>query len=702
MFKTIRSKLISGIVLLLTLLSITSGVGLYYVFELDKNIRGLSEDITPTIESTDDMIASLWERGKVANEVMASESASEIVQLYQQFAPLNQVFQASYNELENLISGAEVQYAADAMEANTALIEHIDLMYESHTQELLEEEKAKSLLVEFDGIGAELIVALDEFATENEDEMAKAEEQGDALVGLPGTTPSDINQLLGDLFEHDYPVVEAALKLQRYVIEMQDTAGEYLAEEDPAKLPAIRKNFDQLGSQVISLMAILDNLAETQEDTEDAKQLRQNFNRWQSLALEDERLFDSYRDQLDAEAAADKHTEILESYITVADGALEKLAASADSISDSADERAASTVATAVSSVSIVWVIALVVGILVTVGLIRAIIKPVDQLLFRLNDIAQGEGDLTQRVSDSGKDEIAALGKAFNGFVEKIQSLVSQIATETQSLNHAVSSISEMSGKLSERVEVQSYEVESVVTAINQVNEAASSISSNTQACSDASYNASNDGEAAREVVQHAVTSVQGLAGDIDQSSTVINQLNSEVDRIVSVLDVIRDIAEQTNLLALNAAIEAARAGEQGRGFAVVADEVRTLASRTQNSTNEIQTMIESLQKGSSEAVSSMVRSKEGGETTVGYASNASDALERIAKSISDLNQMNIQIATAAEEQRAVVESANSNAKTVQDIVEESRTAVIENQEYTSSMQASLKNLSALVGQFKV
>ncbi|ACA87089.1 methyl-accepting chemotaxis protein [Shewanella woodyi] len=702
MLQTIRSKLISGIVLLLVLLSITAGTGLFYVFKLDLSIKTLSEDVTPTIENTDDMIASLWERGKVANEIMASESMEEIELLHEQFPPLNQVFDESYEALKNLLDSDEVKIVSMAVSANESLIKNTELMYNAHFAELEEEEKAKRLLDDFDNIGGQLITALDEFATENEAEMAKAEDRGDYLANQANATARDVNDILGELFERDYPVVEAALKLQRYIIEMQDTAGEYLAEEDAANLTEIRKNFDILVEQVFSLIVILETLAETAEDKQDTVDLKNNFVKWQSLALKDELLFDTYRDQLEQEVAADRYTEDLESFITLADTHLEKLAESADNIADSADEKAAVAVRTAVTMVATIWVFALVFGVMITFVLIRAIIKPVDALLSRLNDIAKGDGDLTQRVDESGNDEIAALGKAFNGFVEKIQTMISQISKASEELNDSIGSISELSNRLSDRVEVQSQEVESVVGSIFKVNDAADSISSNTQKCSEASRSASEDGKSATQVVQQAINSVQGLAKDIDLSSTVIDQLNSEVAKIVTVLSVIRDIAEQTNLLALNAAIEAARAGEQGRGFAVVADEVRTLASRTQNSTNEIKGMIDSLKKGADDAVDSMQRSKLGGDSTVNYAQNAGDALARISEAVNNVNEMNEQIAIAAEQQRSIVNSANTSAQNVQEVVEESRISARENLEYTNNMRESLSKLSALVGQFKV
>ncbi len=702
MFGTIRLKLITAIIFLLLLLSGTAGVGLFYVYELDNNIKRLSEDITPTIESTDDMIASLWERGKIANEIMASEDISEITELFTFIAPLNGVYTSSYEELEKLLDPSEKEIANEAVAANKELQIDTKKMYQSHYLELEFELKAKQLLNEFDGLGGVLITSLDEFAIENEAEMAKAEDRGDILAESGTATASDVNDVLGELFERDYPVVEAALKLQRYIIEMQDTAGEYLAEEEPSNLPVIRENFDVLAEKVESHMTILFALAESEEDKQDAKDLKYNFVQWQALALNDEKLFDTYREQLRYEAEADDYTNHLEISISKADALLEQLTAAADTLADLANDEAEVALKTAVTTVGVVWLTALVFGFVTIIALIKAIIIPVDNLVNRLKDIAEGEGDLTQRVDEDGKDELAALGVEFNLFVVKIQSLISQISTESNGLDNSIVSISDISEKVCERVNMQSKEVQQVVSYIAQVNDAAESISSNAQNCSGASKDANNDSEAVRTTVQQAISSIGELAGHIDDSSNVINELNKEVDNIASVLDVIQAIAEQTNLLALNAAIEAARAGEQGRGFAVVADEVRTLASRTQNCTNEIQTMIQNLQKGASAAVTSMSRSKEGGEETVTIANQAGVALDRVSMAITNLNQLNEQIATAAEEQRSIVNSATKSVSHVKTVVEESLNASIENQENTVHMSKSVDRLNGLVKQFKV
>lgn len=460
MFGTIRLKLITAIIFLLILLSGTAGVGLFYVYELDNNIKRLSEDIIPTIESTDDMIASLWERGKIANEIMASENISEITELFTFIAPLNDVYTSSYEELEELLDPSEKEMASEAVAANKELQIDTKKMYQSHYLELEFELKAKQLLNEFDGLGGVLITSLDEFAIENEAEMAKAEDKGDILADSGTATASDVNHVLGELFERDYPVVEAALKLQRYIIEMQDTAGEYLAEEEPSNLPAIRENFDVLAEKVKSNMTILFDLAESEEDKQDAKDLKYNFVQWQALALNDEKLFDTYREQLRHEAEADDYTNHLELSISKADALLEQLTAAADTLADSANEEAAVALKTAVTTVGVVWVTALVFGFVTIIALIKAIIVPVDNLVNRLKDIAEGEGDLTQRVNEEGKDELAALGGEFNLFVVKIQSLISQISTESNGLDNSIVSISDISEKVCERVNMQSKEVQ--------------------------------------------------------------------------------------------------------------------------------------------------------------------------------------------------------------------------------------------------
>ncbi|MGL4828135.1 MAG: HAMP domain-containing methyl-accepting chemotaxis protein [Vibrio sp.] len=702
MLNSIKSRLITGIIALLILLSGIAVTGLFYTFKLGDSILSLSGDITPTIENTDDMIASLWEQAKVANEIMASESIDEIEKLRAHIPELKHTFNEANSELKKLLDEQEGLVLQQILVVNDELNKNFERMFNAHLAELQEEEKGKQLLVEFDAKGALIVTALNEFVQENQEEVANAIKRRSQLIQQGNATFEEINGIIDNMFNHDYPVVVAALELQRIVMEMQDTAGEYLAEKDMNKLPDIRNDFDKLVREVDTLMLVLEELAESDEDKQDSIHLRKAFSDWNLAAIEDERLFDTYHDRLEQEAAADQYTEDLEANIKQADALLETLAASADAISDEADDIGQHTEDTAVKMVGTMWVATIVLGGMIAFALLHSILNPIKDLTVKLESIAKGDGDLTQRVNETGAREVSLLGKAFNEFVSKIQMMVTNIANESGQLDESISSISRLSSELSEDANKQNEEVETVVHSISQVSEAASSISSNVHRCAEASKEADRDGQVAKSVVSKAVSSVNGLAKDIETTTNDIEQLNTEVVKIASVLEEIQAIAEQTNLLALNAAIEAARAGDQGRGFAVVADEVRTLASRTQNCTHEIKNMTESLKKGASCAVDAMIRSKQESSNTVAYAEEVGESLNRILESIHSLNEMNEHIATAAEEQRAIVVSANDNTRNMQSMVAASQSTVTENLYTTASMNKSVARLNQLVSQFKV
>ena len=346
--------------------------------------------------------------------------------------------------------------------------------------------------------------------------------------------------------------------------------------------------------------------------------------------------------------------------------------------------------------------LALVIGILIALAISRSISRPLRQTTAAMNDIAQGEGDLTQRLESNGKDEIAELSLAFNRFAEKVQQMVIQVSGSTSQLASAAEQMSIITDETHQGVEKQHSQIEQVATAINEMAATAQEVANSAANAAQAAHHADDESNQGRGVVQETIDTIDSLASDIGQAVGVINQLEENSTNIGGVLDVIRGIAEQTNLLALNAAIEAARAGEQGRGFAVVADEVRTLAHRTQESTQEIQSMIESLQEGAHNAVEVMNMSNERSQACVDKAASAGTSLESITSSVNQINEMNLQIATAAEEQTSVAEEINSNVLQINTLVE--GTAAGARQTSTASVELTklASQLQSLVGQFKI
>jgi methyl-accepting chemotaxis protein len=353
---------------------------------------------------------------------------------------------------------------------------------------------------------------------------------------------------------------------------------------------------------------------------------------------------------------------------------------------------------------SILGIAVLVLVLISIAGVLLAgtFLRPLRLMKDNLDDIAAGEGDLTRRLTITSQDELGDLAGSFNRFVDKIHGLVGQIAGMTTQLTGLVGEVSSQAQRSEQAMERQRHETDQVATAINQMSAAAQEVAKSAQGASVAAQQTDEEGQSAKRVVEGSIRQIHALVDDIRHSGTSLDSLQQDVSSIVSVLGVIRSIAEQTNLLALNAAIEAARAGEAGRGFAVVADEVRALASRTQQSTQEIQGMIDRLQKGTQVAVDAMRRSSEAGDGTSTQANQAGASLDTIGQLIGTINAMNAQIASAAEEQTAVAEEINRSvhqiASAVDSVAEETRQSA-----HTSRSLNDLGHrLGALVSQFRV
>lgn len=301
----------------------------------------------------------------------------------------------------------------------------------------------------------------------------------------------------------------------------------------------------------------------------------------------------------------------------------------------------------------------------------RSVAVPIGHMREAMTRIA-ADRDLTRRVSIARQDEIGATAQALNSMLEQFSGTIGELRGMTDQLASAAEQLSAVSTQTNTNLDTQRTQTEQVATAMNEMTATVQEVARSANDAADSSQEADKESRQGGEVVRSVVDSIGALSGEVARVAESVQNLDQQSQQIGTVLDVIRGIAEQTNLLALNAAIEAARAGEQGRGFAVVADEVRTLASRTQASTADIQSMIEALQNGTRDAVSAMNRGREMAESTATDAQRAGRALESIMTAVERIRDMTNQIASAAEQQNAVAEEINRNVTTINEITGES------------------------------
>jgi methyl-accepting chemotaxis protein len=340
-------------------------------------------------------------------------------------------------------------------------------------------------------------------------------------------------------------------------------------------------------------------------------------------------------------------------------------------------------------------------GMIIAFLMSRMITLPINEAVDAMEDIAEGEGDLTHRLNAKGTSEIAMMAQGFNHFTSKVQLLVSQVAKSVEKLSAVVDDVATIASQTQKDSLRQSQQTEQVATAVTEMSATIHEVAENANLAADSAKQADENAKLGQKIVVETVSSINSLAAEIETGADVINKLSKDAESIGSVLDVIKGIAEQTNLLALNAAIEAARAGEQGRGFAVVADEVRTLASRTRESTTEIESMIENLQVQAQAAVEVISQGQVKGHASVENASNAGKALNEITSSVAIITDMNIQIAVASEQQSAVSEEINQHVVNINNVANDNVGASNRLSVSSDELAALADELQQLVSQFK-
>ena len=479
------------------------------------------------------------------------------------------------------------------------------------------------------------------------------------LITLNTLTASNNTLRLGQLQSADFPLLQIAENnisaLNRLIEQLQAAAAagemeQLESAENTITLvrEGLRKANTILGGrddQISSLMTEFDRYTATATGLSramisgdvDMSQLQKRINAMNSELETVRNSFSAFRDQ--------RYTQFTQTIAT-------------------ANEQSEQTVYLGLIVGSLTIVVLLVVALPIS----RNITGNLQNIVRSLKDIAAGSGDLTQRLPKSGSDEIGELVEAFNTFVAKLQGTISEMIDATKHLNALSAQLKNIAADTNQQMASQKQASEAASHAVEQMNDSVNNVASNAAAAADSAQDADHKAHGGQRIVGDTVNNINLLASEIGQAADIIQELENDTNSVGIILDVIKGIAEQTNLLALNAAIEAARAGEQGRGFAVVADEVRTLASRTQESTEEIQSLIERLQQKASQAVGAMKSGTNRAETSVRDASSASESLVEITSMVESIKKMNSEIAEATEIERKLSDSIYQHVKKMDEI----------------------------------
>ncbi len=659
---SVATKLIGGFVVLTVMGALLGAAGLFFMNSINQTVHEITQVTEPTVVNADELLANIWEATKVAEEVIADEEIGDVEALQAEFAQLGGRFDEVYITLKSIVVDESLfDEIVEIETVHAKFVEISNAMFKAHRTELEEEKLSRQLLSEFDERGAGLIKALDEFAEENEAEMAKAEQNADRLLAS-GASAAAINQILGDLFETDYPAVEAALKFQRLVFQLQDKAGEYLAEGSASETGRIRNEFDDLASTAAPLISTLKLLAETAEDRADAVALETLFAEWVSFATEDEKLFDTHEDMLAAEALADQLVEKLELEADAVAEVLHTVSSSADAMSRLADQSAEETASNAVLSILVLFLISLSASATMIFVVIKSVVQPITGMTGAMSRLSGGDHDF-DIPHQQRADEIGAMASAVQVFKENAieKDMLSGREKEHEELRKREARAKEVE-KLIGDFELSSNDVLSAVSsAVTQLRANAQTLSSTAEQANkqsaavaagseEASVNVKTVAAASEELscsiaeISHQIDTssqiAQTAATEANVTTSTMRELGEASQKIGDVVDMITDIAEQTNLLALNATIEAARAGEAGKGFAIVASEVKSLANQTAKATEEIGTQIGGIQTISGEAVV---------------------AIEKIAATIDQMNDIAAAISQSMDQQKAATEEISRN-----------------------------------------
>ncbi|EJL04216.1 methyl-accepting chemotaxis protein [Pseudomonas fluorescens Q2-87] len=516
-------------------------------------------------------------------------------------------------------------------------------------------------------------------------------------LGVFALTQMSKIRVSGDtIVQNSVPSIKALDEFTQLTLRLRVLSYRLLTNREPDVQQKTYELFEQRNQQIREAQANYEKLISAPDERTAYDQYAQLLNQYRQL---EERMKTLSRNNQIDQLQALLNSEMLTNSDAI-NAAINRLLEINNRQAEALNQGAAQQYSSAFNWVVTLLVIATGLTLLFAWLLTNSITRPISSALDAAEEIAKG--NLTRPITVDGSDEAGRLLRAMATMQEKLRDTLQRISGSATQLASAAEELNSVTDESARGLTQQNNEIEQAATAVNEMTSAVEEVARNAVSTSEASRNATTSAGDGRDLVQETVSAIERMSGDVQSTATLIGNLAEESRDIGKVLDVIRGLADQTNLLALNAAIEAARAGEAGRGFAVVADEVRALAHRTQQSTSEIERMIGSIQSGTEQAVDSMRNSTERAESTLNIARGAGMSLDTINSAIVEINERNLVIASAAEEQAQVAREVDRNLVNIRDLSVQSATGANQTSAASNELSRLAVDLNSMVGRFSL
>lgn len=668
---TVSQRIWGGFIFITLLLLIIGGNSLIKIANIDRSTQKVNQLSLPALNKSSELQAEFILMSKAAQASFYTTSANELAPIKSQVLEQKQLFNTLHRELQDVVKDDV------ALNQSSQNVEKTYLSFLSTVENLLED-KSKQL-------------ALNKSLNAQLENIELSAEDANSVV-------LDIIDIDG--FEQNYPrAYQAANNLENNFMSVVSNSTDMLTVKTLNTLDIVKNEQTYYLEEVIRTVALIQPAIEqTHSDLytslkEYVDTLDSNIKGSNGLAANKKRLIDSITLTQSELAQSEQATQMALNQI-------DELVKQASDVAFKLQQGVRSDVDSANLWTWVGMIIATLLAIAIAIITVSRITKPLAEVNRILDIVASG--DMTQRLDDSAKDEFGELSKSCNTLIDSLRSLIKGIISRSTQLAAASEQTSAITAESSQAIRNQQAQVEQAATATTEMSSTSQTVSNSAQQALSEIKNADKEAERVKGISNNNKATIEQLAREVDDASQVINKLHQDSASIGSILDVIRGIADQTNLLALNAAIEAARAGEYGRGFAVVADEVRSLASKTQESTQEIQSMIESLQTGAEAAVTAMSKGKQRAVSCVEQTDLASSALDSITFAVSQAHDVSEEISTAALEQQQVAQEISERLESIVAIAEQTAEGANQTNISSSEVAKLAEELRLSVDEFKV